>query len=98
MQAILAILATFALVTLLLGWSRWLAGRRWAAAGHWLLAAIVGEADPTAFVVSPMAAGWRDVRFAGSAIRRSMATSPPAIRGATGWRPASERAATGTIP
>jgi hypothetical protein len=44
MQAILAILATFALVTLLLGWSRWLAGRRWAAAGHWLLAAIVGGA------------------------------------------------------
>jgi hypothetical protein len=44
MQAILAILAAFALITLLLGWSRWLAGRRWAAAGHWLFAAIVGGA------------------------------------------------------
>jgi hypothetical protein len=35
------------------------------------VAAIVGEADPTTFVVSPMAAGWKHVRFPGSAIRRS---------------------------
>jgi hypothetical protein len=35
---VLAILAAFAAVSLLLAWSRWLAGRRWAASGQLLLA------------------------------------------------------------
>jgi hypothetical protein len=38
MSASLLVLAGFALVTALLAWSRWLAGRRWAAAGNGLLA------------------------------------------------------------
>jgi hypothetical protein len=38
MNAALLVLAGFALVTALLAWSRWLAGRRWAAAGNGLLA------------------------------------------------------------
>ena len=38
MSAPLLVLAGFALVTALLAWSRWLAGRRWAAAGNLLLA------------------------------------------------------------
>ncbi len=38
MSASLLVLAGFALVTALLAWSRWLAGRRWAAAGNLLLA------------------------------------------------------------
>lgn len=38
MPPVLLVLAGFALVTALLAWSRWLAGRRWASAGHALLA------------------------------------------------------------
>lgn len=38
MRPVLVILAAFAVVTLLLAWSRWLAGRRWAASGQLLLA------------------------------------------------------------
>lgn len=38
MAPALLVLAGFALVTALVGWSRWLAGRRWAGAGHGLLA------------------------------------------------------------
>lgn len=34
MRPVLVILAGFALVTLLLGWTRWLSDRRWAAAGN----------------------------------------------------------------
>jgi len=34
MRPVLVILAGFALVTLLLGWARWLSDRRWAAAGN----------------------------------------------------------------
>jgi hypothetical protein len=37
-RPVLVILAAFAVVTLLLAWSRWLAGRRWAASGQLLLA------------------------------------------------------------
>lgn len=37
MSAPLLVLAGFALVTALLAWSRWLAGRRWAAAGNLLM-------------------------------------------------------------
>ena len=50
MSAPLLVLAGFALVTALLAWSRWLAGRRWAAAGNLLLAVaatgLVGTAWP----------------------------------------------------
>jgi hypothetical protein len=35
------------------------------------IAAIVAETDPAVFSVSAMAAGWKDLRFPGSAIRRS---------------------------
>jgi hypothetical protein len=42
MRPVLVILAGFALVTLLLGWTRWLSNRRWAAAGN--LALGVGAA------------------------------------------------------
>ena len=38
MRPVLAVIAAFALVVALLAWSRWLAGRRWAAAGHLLMA------------------------------------------------------------
>jgi hypothetical protein len=38
MRPVLVVVAAFAFVTLLLAWSRWLAGRRWAAVGHLLLA------------------------------------------------------------
>ena len=38
MRPVLVILAAFAVVSLLLAWSRWLAGRRWAASGQLLLA------------------------------------------------------------
>ena len=38
MRPVLVILAAFAVVTLLLAWSRWLAGRRWAASGQLMLA------------------------------------------------------------
>lgn len=34
MTAVLAIVAAFGLIALLVGWSRWLVGRRWAAAGN----------------------------------------------------------------
>jgi|APFre7841882724_1041349.scaffolds.fasta_scaffold14316_2 hypothetical protein len=34
MRPVLVILAGFALIALLLGWTRWLSDRRWAAAGH----------------------------------------------------------------
>jgi hypothetical protein len=40
MNAPLLVLAAFALVTALLAWTRWLAGRRWAAAGNLLLALV----------------------------------------------------------
>jgi hypothetical protein len=40
MSAPLLVIAGFALVTALLAWSRWLAGRRWAAAGNVLLALV----------------------------------------------------------
>lgn len=49
MSATLLVLAGFALVAALLAWSRWLAGRRWAAAGH------LAIATGAALIV---AAGW----------------------------------------
>lgn len=44
MHAALLVLAGFALVTALLGWTRWLAGRRWAAAGNLALSGIAAAA------------------------------------------------------
>lgn len=41
-QPVLVFLAGFAIIVALLAWSRWLAGRRWAAAGHLLLAVLLG--------------------------------------------------------
>lgn len=42
MRPTLLVIAAFAVVVALLAWSRWLAGRRWAAAGHLLLAITAG--------------------------------------------------------
>ncbi len=41
-RPVLLVLGGFAIIVALLAWSRWLAGRRWAAAGHALLAALLG--------------------------------------------------------
>jgi len=41
-RPVLVVLAGFAIILALLAWSRWLAGRRWAAAGHQLLAVLLG--------------------------------------------------------
>jgi hypothetical protein len=54
MRSVLVVVAAFAFVALLLGWSRWLSGRRWAAAGHLLLAGLAA-----AFV----AGGWQCTRY-----------------------------------
>jgi len=48
MRPVLVILVGFALVTLLLGWTRWLSDRRWAAAGN--LALGLGAAGLTAWL------------------------------------------------
>jgi hypothetical protein len=48
MRPVLVVLAGFALVALLLGWTRWLADRRWAAAGN--LALGLGVAGLTAWL------------------------------------------------
>jgi hypothetical protein len=45
-------LAAFAIVALLLAWSRWLAGRRWSAAGHLLAATVAGFVVATALPLS----------------------------------------------
>jgi hypothetical protein len=50
MRPVLVVVAVFAVVTALLAWSRWLAGRRWAAAGHLVLACCAAVT---------VAAGWR---------------------------------------
>ena len=42
MGPVLVVLSGFAVIAALLAWGRWLAGRRWAAAGHLLLAALLG--------------------------------------------------------
>ena len=39
MSGPLLVVAGFAILTTLLAWARWLAGRRWAAAGHLVMAA-----------------------------------------------------------
>ena len=44
MRPALIVIAAFAIIATLLAWSRWLAGRRWAAAGHLLLALVAGAA------------------------------------------------------
>jgi hypothetical protein len=41
-RPVLVVLAGFAILAAMLAWSRWLAGRRWAAAGHLLLAILLG--------------------------------------------------------
>ena len=41
-RPVLVVLGGFAIIVALLAWSRWLAGRRWAAAGHVLLAVVLG--------------------------------------------------------
>jgi len=41
-RPVLVVLAGFAIIVALLAWSRWLAGRRWAAIGHLLLATSLG--------------------------------------------------------
>jgi hypothetical protein len=54
-RPVLVVLAGFAVIVALLAWSRWLAGRRWAAAGHLLLAVLLGVA---------VALGWPLARYA----------------------------------
>lgn len=51
---VLVLLAGFAIIVALLAWSRWLAGRRWAAAGHLLLAVPLGVT---------VACGWPFARY-----------------------------------
>lgn len=51
MNAPLLVLAGFAIVTALIAWSRWLSGRRWAAAGNLLLALAAALAVGTAWPV-----------------------------------------------
>lgn len=51
MRAVAVVLCGFALIALLLGWSRWLARRRLAAMGHWLAA---GIAATSALFVWPL--------------------------------------------
>jgi hypothetical protein len=50
MRPVLVVVAVFAAIAALLAWSRWLAGRRWAAAGHVLLACCAA---------ATVAVGWR---------------------------------------
>lgn len=57
MRPVLVVLAGFALIVALLAWSRWLAGRRWAAAGHLVLAVLLGAA---------VALGWPLARYLGT--------------------------------
>ena len=45
MDAPLLVLAGFSIVAALIAWSRWLSGRRWAAAGTLLLALVAAHAD-----------------------------------------------------
>src|SRR5512139_3880187 len=52
MRPTLLVLAAFAVVASLLAWSRWLAGRRWAAAGHLVLACAAGTGAALAWPVS----------------------------------------------
>lgn len=54
MRPVLILVAAFALVTALLAWSRWLAGRHWAAVGHLVLAVTGGVV---------LAAGWPLVSY-----------------------------------
>jgi len=49
MRAVLIVVAAFALVTALLAWSRWLAGRRPAALGHLALAVVAAAVVATAW-------------------------------------------------
>jgi hypothetical protein len=44
MRPVLVLIAGFAVVALLLAWSRWLVGRRWAAAGNLALVLVLGVA------------------------------------------------------
>ena len=44
MRPVLVVIAGFAVAALLLAWSRWLVGRRWAAAGNLALALVLGVA------------------------------------------------------
>lgn len=53
-RPVLVVLAGFAIIVALLAWSRWLAGRRWAAAGHLVLAVLLGVA---------VALGWPFARY-----------------------------------
>jgi hypothetical protein len=52
MNGALLVFAGFAIVTTLLAWARWLAGRRWAAAGHLLMALVAAWVVATAWPVA----------------------------------------------
>ena len=52
MRPALIVIAAFAAIATLLAWSRWLAGRRWAAAGHALLALVAAAAVVLAWPVA----------------------------------------------
>ena len=56
-RPVLVACAGFAIIVALLAWSRWLAGRRWAAAGHLLLAVLLGVS---------VALGWPLARHLGT--------------------------------
>lgn len=58
MRPVLILVAAFVLVTSLLAWSRWLAGRHWASAGHLVLAAIGGAVLATAWPLATYLEGF----------------------------------------
>ena len=58
MQAVLVVVAVFALLTTLLAWSRWLAGRRRAALGHLALSVVAAAVVATAWPLTTHLAGY----------------------------------------
>lgn len=60
MSGPLLVVAAFAIVTTLLAWARWLARRRWAAAGHLLMAAIAAWLVAAAWPVSRHLSDYED--------------------------------------
>jgi len=83
MRAVLFVVAAFALVTALLAWSRWLAGRRRAAVGHLTLAVAAAAVAAASWPLTTYLAGYEphlgsqpvaEVYFQRSGVNRYRAT------------------------
>lgn len=83
MRAVLVVVAAFALVTALLAWSRWLAGRRRAALGHLALALAAATVVATCWPLTTYLAGYEvqlgnqpvaEVHFQRTGVNRYRAT------------------------